>query len=313
MRATIEGRVLPDIGSGRPVVELIREIRDGTVSGRSLDSESRRACVAYLGAEGYGVPEIAALLKVSDRTIARDRARVREDLAVERDPSLLPRTVGQLMAEAEASSVRLRRIARDRSTPAATRVEAEKATWGIVCDLVRLLQGLGYLPQAPRPIRASVRVGGLMGDEDDEFDAPALEELERELARIEAIAGGGASGGAGNSATGGEPEHHQEPNELAALRSDLGRLAVAARIAAVERLIATTTQGRDTDDQDEQQQQRRDESDERDERSEHQGRTRAPARTQAQPHERKAPARAASSLGSKGRSGTGRASRRRAG
>jgi len=234
-----------DVGPGRPVVEIIRDLRSGVITGRALDGESRRACVMYLGGEGYGVPEIAALLKVSDRTVARDRARMREELAVERDPGLLPRMVGHLIGEAESTSVRLRRIARDKSAPASARVEAEKATWGIACDLVRTLQSVGYLPQAPRPVRVSARVEGVGGEEGD-FDAPALEELINELARIEAIAS--ASGNAlpasdatsaagitnGSSVSGGE----QQPTELAALRLDLGRLAVAARMSAIERMIA---------------------------------------------------------------------------
>jgi len=236
------------VGPGRPVVEIIRDLQSGVITGRTLDGESRRACVMYLGGEGYGVPEIAALLKVSDRTVARDRARMREELAVERDPGLLPRMVGHLIGEAESTSVRLRRIARDKSAPASARVEAEKATWSIACDLVRTLQSVGYLPQAPRPVRVSARVEGVGGEEGD-FDAPALEELINELARIEAIASAGgtalpaidattalasADAPSANEAGGGETK----PTELAALRLDLGRLAVAARMSAIERMIA---------------------------------------------------------------------------
>jgi hypothetical protein len=172
--------------------------------------------------------------------------------------------VGHLMAEAEGASVRLRRIARDKGTPAAARVEAERATWGIHVDLVRLLQGLGYLPQAPRPVSARVRFG-----QEDEGDAPEVEELMAELTRIEAIAGGGAGSGLAEGASGasdggdasgggeggGTASGGSGGSQLGMLRSDLGRLVIAARIAAIGTLVdqqeSATRKDSSNDDDDE--------------------------------------------------------------
>jgi len=70
--------------SGPGVLSLLREIRSGTVVATSLGKENRRACVEYLAAEGFSVAEMSETLKVSDRTIRRDRLAIRSAHAVER-------------------------------------------------------------------------------------------------------------------------------------------------------------------------------------------------------------------------------------
>lgn len=169
--------------AGRPVIELIRALQSREIAGPQLAPEDRRACVEHLTLEGFSVAEAAAILSVSDRTVLRDRARIRAANAVERDPALAGQMVGRLFAEADAGMARLRRIARDRATPAAVRVDAERSAWGVLRDLAQLLQRMGYLPETARAIRADLthRL------EDGDMDAPGLEELAEELARLEAI------------------------------------------------------------------------------------------------------------------------------
>ncbi|MCZ6652565.1 MAG: helix-turn-helix domain-containing protein [Planctomycetota bacterium] len=60
----------------RPVLEVIRLIKAGSLDSRQLAAAERQACVMHLSAEGLSVPEIAQVLKRSDRTIARDRKAI---------------------------------------------------------------------------------------------------------------------------------------------------------------------------------------------------------------------------------------------
>lgn len=148
---------------GKSAIALLREIQSGKAAGSHLAAPDRQRVVEHLLMEGFGTQEIAEILKVADRTIQRDRLKIREQNAVRADPALVPVIVGQMMAQAEASASRLRRLARDKETPASARVEAEMASWAVTKGCVEKLMDLGYLPKAPHQIQGqflSVEVGG---------------------------------------------------------------------------------------------------------------------------------------------------------
>ncbi|MFU8829596.1 MAG: ECF-type sigma factor, partial [Phycisphaerales bacterium] len=171
------------ISRERPVLELIQKLRSGSLQASLLDAEDRRACVEHLTAEGYSVAETAQILGVSDRTVTRDRNRIRAQHVLERDETTVDAMIGRLMGEYEASTGRLKRIARDRAVAAGTRVEAERVIWSAMCELVRLLQRLGYLPEAARELRADITCRtGLE-------ELPSSVELEAELERLSAVPG----------------------------------------------------------------------------------------------------------------------------
>lgn len=165
----------------RSVIALIRAIRDGSTAPTSLAPEDRRHCVEHLTAEGYSVVEIGEILATSERTIARDRAALRHENAIERRPDLLPETVGRLVQEADQSIGRIRRAARDRQARPGERVEAEYTAWRIARELTERLQSLGYLPTAATQVSADLihhhQVDGL----------PDFAQLQEELDRVERI------------------------------------------------------------------------------------------------------------------------------
>lgn len=165
----------------RSVIALIRAIRDGSTAPTSLAPEDRRRCVEHLTAEGYSVVEIGEILATSERTIARDRAALRQENAIERRPDLLPETVGRLMQEADQSIGRIRRAARDRQARPGERVEAEYTAWRIARELTERLQSLGYLPTSATQVSADLihhhQVDGL----------PDFAQLQEELDRVERI------------------------------------------------------------------------------------------------------------------------------
>ncbi len=56
--------------SAKPVMELIQQLRAGSLAGSSLAIEDRRACVEYLTAEGYSVAEVAGMDLLFDRRLS---------------------------------------------------------------------------------------------------------------------------------------------------------------------------------------------------------------------------------------------------
>ena len=122
------------------VLSVIRGLQSGTASPNNISISDRRACVEHLGAEGYSLVEIAEILKVAERTVARDRRAIHEANAIQRDPRLVEEIVGRLAREAELSISRMRRIAREKTTPASVKVDAEHRCYEVFGDLVRSLQ-----------------------------------------------------------------------------------------------------------------------------------------------------------------------------
>jgi transposase len=164
----------------RNVIDIIRQIKSGSLNPSDLSKIERRMCIKHLGAEGLAVPEIAQVLGVSDRTVARDRKSIHEGQALEHDPRMASRMAGRLVNEAEVVMQRLRRISRDRETPPAIRVDVEKTCFGVLVGLTERLQSLGYLPTAAQRIEADLRHESVM--------VPTHKEIKLELDRLEVIA-----------------------------------------------------------------------------------------------------------------------------
>ncbi len=180
-------------GPRRAVLELMRDVQSGAVDPRNIGPDDRRACVAYLTAEGYTVPEIAQVLKTCDRTVHRDREKVRAENALRPSAGLVTQLVGQLSAEAMTAVQRLRRIGRDKDAPHSARVDAERGAWLVYREFVQSMQRLGYLPTAVPSVSAHVThqlspltaasPGGGAGAQ----DLPMIEEMHAELARLEEL------------------------------------------------------------------------------------------------------------------------------
>ena len=162
--------------SGRGVLRTIREIKAGTLKPKLLSPEDRRACVGHVYSEGLSVPQTAEFLKVSERTIARDRKALQEEGAIDRDPRLAGVVAGRLMAEADQCMQRIRRATRPKDTPPAVRVEGERVCFSILSDLTQRLQSLGYLPTAAQEFTATL--SHTIGD------IPQFEETEREIKQL---------------------------------------------------------------------------------------------------------------------------------
>jgi transposase len=133
-------------------LSLLQKIQAGVMDPKCIRPAERRLIVSYLMADGYSTADMAQILKVSDRSIERDKKAVREANAIAADPQLVEQMVGRLVLEAELSIQRIRKAVRDKDTPQAVRIEAEHRCYQIVSDMITSLQRLGYLPSQPKEI-----------------------------------------------------------------------------------------------------------------------------------------------------------------
>jgi transposase len=129
-------------------LEILQNIKSGSTDPASLSPAQRKLIVMLLMAEGQSTAEIAHLLKVSDRTIERDKQAVRKENALVQDPEYAGVMAGRLVDEAQVCIQRMRKFQRDPNCPPATKIEAEKNSFQILNSLAERLQSLGFLPTA---------------------------------------------------------------------------------------------------------------------------------------------------------------------
>ncbi len=128
-----------------PSTELVLLLGRGEIKPDQLTPEIRKRCVDYLAFDGFGQSEIAQILNVSDRTVRRILANIRDDEALAPDPRLGDRLLGQLQRTTLASIDRLGRITRDPSTPPYARLWTEEAITRTYNRFVETAHRLGYL------------------------------------------------------------------------------------------------------------------------------------------------------------------------
>ncbi len=170
-----------DDSSGERTLGLLQKIKSGAVDPKCIGPSERRRIVSYLIGDGYSTAEMAQILKVSDRSIERDKKAIREANALAASPELVEQMVGRLACEAELSIQRIRKSARDKNAPPAVRIDAEHRCYQIVRDMIASLRHLGYLPTAASKLQADVthNIGQL----------PTLADMQGEIQRLRRIAG----------------------------------------------------------------------------------------------------------------------------
>jgi transposase len=137
-------------------LDILQGIKKGTTDPASLLPNQRKLIVPFLMAEGQSTAEIAHLLKVSDRTIERDKKAIRQENAISQDPKLADVIAGRLVDEAQICIQRIRKFERDNNCPPAAKIEGEKGCFHIVNSLAERLQSMGYLPIAAKKLEADL-------------------------------------------------------------------------------------------------------------------------------------------------------------
>ena len=199
--------------NGERTLALLQQIQNGATDPKAIGLAERRQLVAYLMADGYSTADIAQILRVSDRSIERDKRAIREQNALPRDPALVEQMVGRLFSEAELSIQRIRKATRDKRVSPGVKVDAEHRCYQICSDLTQRLQGLGYLPIASQKIEADLThlVGGV----------PDFVELQAAVQRLKHLSSEG--GGNGNAAA-----------QIAELEREVTRADLATRVKQIE-------------------------------------------------------------------------------
>jgi len=164
-------------------MQLLQEINSGTIDPKSLDKQSRQQCVELLIAEGYSYPQIAQILKVSEKTIGRDLREIRTRNAITPNIEFAKQFIGEVLQKAMNSHGFLLRMARAKDTSPAEKIQAEYAAWKILKETVEALQNLGYLPLKPKEI-----TGELFHHIAVEEGGESIIEVKRMLSEIESVA-----------------------------------------------------------------------------------------------------------------------------
>jgi len=107
--------------------DVIRDISNGVRKAEDLDASTRQECVLQLSLDGFSNEEIACLLRVSERTVTRDRQAVRKTHALKPDCELGDELLGEFQAHVMTSIRRLTRLCNDPTMPPAVRVRADEA------------------------------------------------------------------------------------------------------------------------------------------------------------------------------------------
>jgi len=203
--------------TGERTLGLLQKIQAGTVDPKCVRPAERRLIVSYLMADGYSTADMAQILKVSDRSIERDKKAIREANALSADPELAEQMVGRLVYEAELSIQRIRKAARDKNTPPAVRIEAEHRCYQIESDLIASLQRLGYLPIATPRLQADFthNIGQI----------PDFAQIQAEVQRLRQITG---------ETQGTDPKVIEQLNEI---ETQLGQTELVSKIETISKIV----------------------------------------------------------------------------
>lgn len=198
-------------------LSLLQKIQAGTVDPKCIRPADRRLIVSYLIADGYSTADMAQILKVSDRSIERDKKALREANALSADPELVEQMAGRLVCEAELSVQRIRKAARDKNTPQAVKVDAEHRCYQIVSDMITSLQRLGYLPIAAQRLQADFThsIGQI----------PDVAQIQAELQRLKQITG---------ETQGTDPQLTEQINQI---EIQLVKVMLASQIENISKIV----------------------------------------------------------------------------
>ncbi|MFA5143278.1 MAG: hypothetical protein WC522_03805 [Candidatus Omnitrophota bacterium] len=170
----------PDNIEESPALQILAQIRDGTLDPKKIPSEIRQDCVEHLWhVEGQPTAAIAQILKVSDKTIRRDKDDIRERNAKKLTPEDRLKLLNEFMSKWTASQENLQRLSRSQTGSIQEKSQAGYFAMKAIKEQIEILQSLGIFYEKP---------------EQSEIDIHAHEEevnpakLKEELARLEKIA-----------------------------------------------------------------------------------------------------------------------------
>lgn len=161
-------------------LEILAQIKNGILDPKSLSPEKRQEVVEHLWmAESQKEAVIAHIVKVSIKTVQRDKDIIRERNAKRLTPEGKSKIIGELIGKLITTHENLMRLSGTKDGSIQESAQAGIYATNAILELGKMLQSLGYLDSAGQQININVR---------EEEPTPA--KLKEELARLEKIASG---------------------------------------------------------------------------------------------------------------------------
>ncbi len=142
------------------VMQLVHRLHARQLDAAELSADMRRECIFHLTEEGLSNEDIGALMRISRRTVTRDRAALRAQGAVSPNLLLGDQMLGELERLTTSSVQRLTRTARDPEAPPQVRVWAEEAIVRTYQRLIETARRMRYLEDGVTVPRTSSSTGG---------------------------------------------------------------------------------------------------------------------------------------------------------
>lgn len=170
----------PDVEAAElNVNDILQKLKNGTLSPKSLNPETRRACVSHMLDKDGTILEIASLFRVNERTIARDVREIRKRRALKPDANFASEFIGHMIHRVELACSDARRAAREKSATPADRIEANRMETVARFGLFDKLQSAGYLPRVGQQITATLT---------HQVEQLSVAGLSKEIERLQALA-----------------------------------------------------------------------------------------------------------------------------
>lgn len=146
----------PAVGA-QSIGDVIRDISQGVCKAEDLNASTRQECVLALSMDGLSNDEIASLLRISGRTVTRDRKAARKTHALKPDRELGDELLGELQSYVLTSVRRLSRLCNDATAPHAVRVRADEAIGRIYQRFVDQVRRFSYASTGSRRLELQAK------------------------------------------------------------------------------------------------------------------------------------------------------------
>ena len=127
----------------RPILDVIRDLKSGALSGRSLSAELRRQCVETLVIEGLSQAEISSVIGWRVGTVKNDMRAIRAANAMFPSADLEAEILGQYRSQVEMVVARLTRLMRDPDASVADKINANRAIATVTGEFMDRLSRTG--------------------------------------------------------------------------------------------------------------------------------------------------------------------------
>ena len=138
------------------ILSVIQKLKDGLLTGKGLDEETRLECVHTLRLEEYTVAQIAQLLKMSDRNIKRDVKKIKERNPIVVDENFEKEFLGEMEQKVLSHCSFFARLSTAKDVPPSDRIQARKNAWEVILGWAKFLQSVGHISQRQYSVGADV-------------------------------------------------------------------------------------------------------------------------------------------------------------